>query len=153
MRSFRHRATTDSMETFKRWEQVQGIEWPCADVDISNATESLTMRLEFSKVVGGGDRDLLLRLPWGYVVGFASWQEFAHPWNNDVVIANLPKLPVGQWASYTFPILEVLDSNLVAGFGDGQRAAYAGVRHFRIVTLDHTVDILATAEPSAEWVS
>lgn len=84
------------------------------------------------------------------MVGFASWQEFAHPWNSDVVTANLPKLPVGQWASYTFPMLEVIDSNLIAGFGDGQRATYPDVRHFRIVTLDHTIDVLATAEPAAE---
>jgi hypothetical protein len=129
------------------------IQWPCAGVEIANATDSLTMRLEFSGVVGGGDRDLLLRLPWGYVVGFASWQEFAHPWNNDVVIANLPKLAVGQWANHTFPMLEVMDSNLVAAFGDVQRVTYEGVRHFRIVTLDHTVDILATTEPAAEWIS
>jgi hypothetical protein len=141
------------METFKRWEPLQEIEWPCAGVEISNAGDALAMRLEFSKVVGGGDRDLLLRLPWGYVVGFASWQEFAHPWNNDVVIANLPTLSVGQWASYTFPMLEVMDSNLVAAFGDGQRVTYQGVRHFRIVTLDHTVDILATTEPASEWIS
>jgi hypothetical protein len=140
------------METFKRWEPVQGIEWPCAGVEISNATDRLTMRIEFSKVVGGGDRDLLLRIPWGYVVGFASWQEFAHPWNNEPVLEKLPKL-VGLWANHAFPMLEVFNSNLIAGFGDGQRAAYQEVRHFRIVTLDHTVDILATAEPSAEWVS
>jgi hypothetical protein len=113
----------------------------------------LTLRLEFSKVVGGGARDLLVQLAWGYVVGFTSWQEFAHPWNNDVVIANLPKLLVGQWASHTFPMLEVLNSNLIAGFGDGQRARYQRARHFRIVTLDHTVDLLATGEPSAEWIS
>jgi hypothetical protein len=153
MRSFRHRATTDTVETFNRWEPVQGIEWPCAGVRISNATDALTMTLEFSNVVGGGARDLLLRLAWGYVVGFASWQEFAHPWNNDGVIADLPKILVGQWASYTFPMLEVLNSNLIAEFGDGQRATYPQVRHFRIVTLDHTVDVLATAEPGAEWVS
>jgi hypothetical protein len=129
-----------------------GIQWPCAGVEISNATDDLTMRLEFSKVVGGGDRDLLLRLPWGYVVGFASWQEFAHPWNNEPVLDRVPKL-VGEWANHAFPMLEVFDSNLIAGFDDGQRASYQGVRHFRIVTLDHTVDILATAEPAAEWVS
>ena len=110
------------------------------------------MRLEFSKVVGGGEGDLLLRFPWGYVVGFASWQEFAHPWNNEPVLETLPKL-VGQWGNHTFPMLEVRNSNLIVGFGDGQRAAYPEVRHFRIVTLDHTVDILATGEPTAEWVS
>ena len=64
------------MEAYKRWEAVQGIEWPCAGVEISNSTDALAVRLEFSKVLGGGERDLLLALPWGYVVGFASWQEF-----------------------------------------------------------------------------
>ena len=139
------------MEAYKRWEAVQGIEWPCAGVEISNATDALAMRLEFSKVVGGGERDLLLALPWGYVVGFASWQEFAHPWNNEAILEKLPKVG-GKWANHSFPLLEVFNSNLIAGFG-GQRASYPEVRHFRIVTLDHTVDILATAEPAAEWVS
>ena len=64
------RNDTSRMETFKRWEPVQGIEWPCAGVEISNVTDGLTMRLEFSKVVGGAHRDLLLRFPWGCVVAF-----------------------------------------------------------------------------------
>ena len=110
------------------------------------------MRLEFSKVVGGAHRDLLLRFPWGYVVAFASWQEFAHPWNNEPVLEKLPRLG-GQWANHAFPMLEVCNSALIAGFGDGQRAAYPEIRHFRIVTLDHTLDIIATDEPGAEWVS
>lgn len=110
------------------------------------------MRLEFSKVIGGSESDLLLRFPWGSVVGFTSWQEFAHPWNNERVLEKLPKLD-GEWANHSFPMLEVCNSNLFAGFGEGQRAAYPEVRHFRIVTLDHTVDILAAAEPGAEWVS
>ena len=80
------RNDTLQMETCKRWEPVQGIEWPCAGVEISNVTDGLTMRLEFSKVVGGAHRDLLLQRPWGYMVGFASWQEFAHPWNNEPVL-------------------------------------------------------------------
>ena len=93
------------METFKRWDAIQGIEWPCAGVEIANAGDALSMRLEFSKVVGGGERDLLLRLPWGYVVGFASWQEFAHPWNTEPVLDKLPKLmEQRQWANNAFPI-------------------------------------------------
>jgi hypothetical protein len=141
------------METFNRWEPVAGVGWPCAGVKISNATDDLTLRLEFSNVVGGGERDLLLRLHWSYVVGFASWQELAHPWwNAEPFLGKLPKL-VGQWATYAFPMLEAVNSNLIAGFDDGQRATYPGVRHFRIVTLDHTIDLLATAEPAAEWMS
>jgi hypothetical protein len=91
-------------------------------VELANATNGLTMRLEFSKVAGGGERDLLLRLPWGYVVGFASWQESAHPWNSEPVLDRLPKL-VGQWANHAFPMLEFFDSNLIAGFEEGQRAS------------------------------
>ena len=120
LRLRKSRDDTSLMETFKRWEPVQGVEWPCGGAAISTDPDGLSVRLEFSAVIGGGGRDLLLRLPWGYMVGFASWQEFAHPWNNEAVLDKLPKL-VGQWV--------------------------------RIVTLDHTVEILATAEPDAEWVS
>jgi hypothetical protein len=57
-----------------------------------------------------------------------------------------------KWANYAFPMLEVGNSGMIAASGEGQVATYPEVRHFRIVTL-HTVDILATAEPGAEWVS
>lgn len=137
-------------ETFRKWQPVGAIEWPCAGVEISNAGTDLVLKLEFSAVTGGGDRDLILRFPWGRVVAFASWDEFAHPWNNETEIDSLPKLG-GNWPNCTFPLLEVGQSSLLAKFGEGQRAAYPDVRHLRIVTLDHTLDVLATGEPLAEW--
>ena len=138
-------------ERFELWEPVDGIETPCAGVQISHGGHDLCLLLEFSLVDGGGDRDLCLRFGWGHVVGFASWQEFAHPWNTEPVLDRIPRLG-GRWSTHAFPTLEVLDSNAVAGFDEGQRATYPSVRHFRIVTLDHTVDVLATAQPHAEWV-
>lgn len=139
-------------EHFKRWEPVADVAFPCAGVDISNHTDELILRLMFSGVVGGGDRDLQLRLRWGFVVALATWQEFAHPWNADEVIDRIPRLNASDWMTYSFPMIEVLDSKLVTAFDEGQRAAYPRVRHFRIVTLDHTVDLLATGEPQAQWV-
>ena len=109
------------------------------------------MRLEFSAVIGGGARDLLLRFAWGHVVAFASWQEFAHPWNNETLIASLPSLG-RAWPNHAYPLLEVDGSNLLANFGDGQRASYPTAKHFRIVTMDHTVDVLAIGDPETEWL-
>jgi hypothetical protein len=88
--------------------------------------------------------------PGAQVVAFASWQEFAHPWNNKTVIATLHRLR-GAWPNYGFPLLEVNESDLLATFDEGQRATYPKARHFRIVTLDHTVDVVATAEARADW--
>src|SRR2546428_1055830 len=133
-------------EHFKRWEPVHGIDLPCAGVQISTSDRELSLLLEFSLVQDGSDRDLRLRFTYGHVVGFASWQEFAHPWNTEPVLDTIPRLGE-RWSTYAFPTLEVCDSNLIAGFDEGQRVTYAGVRHFRIVTLDHTIDVLATAEP------
>ena len=50
------------METFKRWEPLSGIEWPCGEADISTDTDGLTLRLRFSTAVGGGERDLLVQI-------------------------------------------------------------------------------------------
>jgi len=139
-------------ERFNKWEPVAGIEWPCAGVRISNSGRELVLTLEFSAVVAGGALDLQLRAPWGCVVGFASWHEFAHPWNNEVNIASLPSLG-NAWPNHTFPLLEVTNSHLLASLGDGQRASYPSTRHFRIVTMDHTVDVLATEPPEATWLA
>jgi len=139
-------------ESFRRWEPVVGIASPCGDVRISNHGDALQLLLKFSVINGGIDRDLRLVFPWGHVVGFASWDEFAHPWNTQSILDALPTLGVEPWPKYAFPTLEVLGSTLVAAFDEGQRAMYTDVRHFRIVTLDHTVDVLATSEPRAEWI-
>jgi hypothetical protein len=137
-------------ESFRRWEPILGITSPCGDIRISNYGDALQLLLKFSVVKGGIARDLRLLFPWDHVVGFTSWQEFAHPWNTQSILDTLPRLR-DPWPEYAFPTLEVYDSTLVAAFDEGQRLVYPNVRHFRFVTLDHTVDVLTTSEPRAEW--
>lgn len=138
------------METFKRWEPVEGIAWPSAGVDFTTTADSLDVRVNFS-VIDGGTRDLLLRWDWRTLVHFGTWEELAHPMIG-AVQGPLPELLVGKKPTWTFPLLEVSDSHLIEGLGV-REAAYQGyLRHFRIVTLDHTVDILAVREPTAAWV-
>src|SRR5687768_6032595 len=139
-------------ETYTRWDAVSGIVMPCADIVLHADPVDLTVRLRFSGVRDGGDRDLLIRFGRD-VVACMSHDEFVHPWQAYVPAGDVPRLE-GRWSAYAFPLLVVSGSRWLASFGDGQilDEQRAAIRHFRFVSLDNTVDVL-TAEPaSAEWI-
>lgn len=134
-------------DAIKRWEPVDGIDSPCAEVDFVTSGQWLILVLRFSLVIGDCTRDLRLQCEWGDVVGFTSWQELAHLCR-EPAFEGAPKLG-DPWADYAFPVLELCESGWLT---DVQCPPYSNLRHFRIITLDHTVDLLTTSEPHAEWL-
>jgi hypothetical protein len=67
-------------ENFEAWLGAGAISWPCAGVEIHELGE-LELKLLFSDVVGGPDRDLVLR--FGRVIAMTSYEESAIPgWTN-----------------------------------------------------------------------
>jgi len=129
------------------WRPLQGIDAPCAAVDLEELGGQLTLLLRFSQFIGGIPRDL--RLSFGRVVAVVSYEESAHPWNDDPV--DQPKL-LGKWSQFTFPCLEVRNSSWLASFGEARVLGYQELRHFQVVTLDKTVDVLTDAPVIPEWL-
>jgi hypothetical protein len=140
-------------EAYRKWELIEGIIWPCAQVDFFCVKGEVVLRCLFSFTADGPDKDVLLHIDRDRVICFTSWEEFAHPWNADPPGYDLPIIGgEGRWGGYSYPFLEVVDSRMIAGLVDTQGYADPATRHLRIVTFDHTVDVLATEVPWAEWV-
>lgn len=136
------------MQTYETWHPEAGIDAPCAGVDIAESDGKLTLTLRFSNMVNARLPDL--EISFGRVVAMASYEESAHPWNDTQELQ--PKL-VNEWKGYTFPCLIIRESAWVAGFGEGRLFGREGITHYQVVSLDKTVDILATTKPQARWRS
>lgn len=135
-------------EAHVEWHPAPGIAAPCGGVDVEERDGVLTLTLRFSAVVGGTASDL--RLTFGRVIAFMSHEEFAHPWMDSEVAQ--PRLR-GDWSSYTFPCLEVEGSAWLASFGETRLFGRGHPRHFQVVTLDKSVDILTTQAVQATWLA
>jgi hypothetical protein len=137
------------VETFFRWEPVTGIAAPCFDVRFVDRG-LVELILTFSRVHGGHPDDLWLQFTPN-VLAFTSHDEFVHPWNR-YEHGPVPRLE-GRWTQYLFPLLVVNDSEWAREIVDGQIHQRSWYTHYRIVSLDHTVDILTSGTPIARWIS
>jgi hypothetical protein len=135
-------------EQLIEWHPTSGLDAPAGAVDVTETDGQLTLILRFSSVVNGLPRDL--RLHFGRVVAFSSHEEFAHPWLD--AQTPQPRLS-GAWSKYTFPCIEVLQSSWQHSFGESRLFGRGQVRHFQVVSLDKTVDILTTGPVHASWLA
>ena len=135
------------METFTRWEPVRGIDRPCSEVLIQMSPAATLARLRFAE-----QDDLVLDLGLR-VPAFMSHEEFVHPWAGEDADVPLPKLS-DRWARYSYPLLEVHQSRWLASFTDSQIMDWerAAAKHYRLISLDNTVDLLVIGPVVASWV-
>lgn len=140
------------METYDRWEPVSGVDMPAAEI-VLHVDPAVSLRLRFSFLTDAPPRDLVLAFR-GHVVACMSFEEFAHPWQVYDSTGPVPRLE-GPWASYAFPLLRVRDSIWLASFADSQvlEEDRRLLTHYRFVSLDNTVDVLASGDVLAEWSS
>jgi hypothetical protein len=139
-------------ETYFRWEPVPDVSAPCADIVLHADPGDVTVRLRFSQMRDAAPRDLLVRFG-REVAACMSHDEFLHPWQADETAGEVPRLG-GAWGRYAHPLLLVHGSRWLASFSDGQLVDYQHLTltHYRFVSLDNTVDVLATGDATAEWV-
>jgi hypothetical protein len=135
------------MEEYERWPTVPDLDTPCAGVDIELIHRRLTVRMLFSEMVGRPERDLVFLFEDSIVV--TSFDEFQHPWNFQTG-GPVPKLE-GKWAQYAYPVLVVRGSQWAQRIKDTHGLRGEGLIHLRMVTLDHTVDVLGRGPASALW--
>jgi hypothetical protein len=137
------------MESYSRWEPIDGIDRPFLAAEIQTPADAPGVRVHLIGYDGG--RDLLLDFG-PQVFAFMSHDEFLHPWNADPEHGPVPKCEEA-WNRCTYPLLHVHDSRWVASFTDSQLLDSDRKRatHYRIVSLDHTVDVLTSGLVSAAW--
>jgi hypothetical protein len=136
------------VERYEKWEPVEGVVTPAARALIEENHEGLGVTLFFSEIVGGLNFNLFIN--FGRVPAYTVHEEFVHPWN--IYHTESPPMLNGKWETYCFPILIVRDSVWLDSFSDSQLVSYPDCIHYRLVTLDQTVDVLCNRTPGASWV-
>jgi hypothetical protein len=127
-----------AVEHFTRWDPLPGIAAPCTQVDFCIA-RNFDIVLHFSSERNA--HPPAMRLTFGpAVLAFTSYDEFAHPWNF-YEHEPVPQLPE-PWAPYAFPLLIVHNAPWFNAVIEESRQR-SEFTHYRIVSLDHTVDVLA----------
>lgn len=135
-------------EWFERWEPVDGIETPVACAVVKD-NAGLSIVLVFSGIVGGLKSDL--QLSFENVPAYAVYEEFSHPWQFNET--EPPPYLTGRWERHAFPMLIVKNSVWLDSFSDSQLVNYPDCVHYRLVTLDKTVDILSNRTPKVSWLT
>jgi hypothetical protein len=136
------------VERYVKWEPVEGMMTPAARALIEQNHEGLGVTLFFSEIVGGLNSDLFIN--FGRVPAYTVHEEFVHPWN--IYPTESPPMLDGKWERFCFPILIVKDSVWLDSFSDSQLVNYPDCIHYRLVTLDQTIDVLCNRIPGASWV-
>jgi hypothetical protein len=137
------------VEQYEKWEVVEGITAPVGCAVVKEDEDGLSVIMIFSEVNGGIDRDL--RLDFGRVPAYMIHEEFVHPWNITERVT-LPKLE-GKWERWSFPLLIVKNSAWLGSFSDVQLIHYPNCIHYRLLTMDQTVDVLCNNKVKVSWVT
>jgi hypothetical protein len=134
------------VERAEKWKPVEGIVTPTARALVKENHEGLTVVLKFSEIVNGPQCDLLINC--GRVPAYSVYGEFVHPWNGPAT--DYPTL-AGDWDDYTYPLLQIQDSEWMNSLAERLIPDTALV-HYRFVTLDQIVDVLCTKLPEVGWI-
>ena len=136
------------IEHYDKWQPEAAVHSPAARAVVKEDHSGLVVTLIFSEVVGGPNSDL--RIAFGRVPAYATYEEFVHPWNT-YETKPPPKLS-GRWESYCFPLLIVRNSIWLDSFSESQLINYPECIHYRLVTLDQIVDVLCNKAPEVSWI-
>jgi hypothetical protein len=132
-------------ETNEKWEPIAGIETPAAAAVVVEDHDGLKVTLLFSKITAGGDSDL--RIDFGRVAAYSSYEELLHPWETS---DNGPRL-AARWEHYVYPLLRVRNSQWIASLPN-LSVSHPECVHYRLMTLDQIIDILCSKAPIVNWV-
>ncbi|MEA9586254.1 hypothetical protein VC279_08095 [Xanthomonas sp. WHRI 10064A] len=133
------------MQTFKSWRPIEHVpEYLSGVFILQHFAGSMT-------VVCDGDfgNGQLLVLRFEGFEAVATHEEFAHQWPGESAVPKLPKSPGSNW---TFPFLQVENSEWAA---DSVQAVTFGRTpcHYSIVSGSDIVDILSLEPPDVAWTS
>jgi hypothetical protein len=142
------------MERANKWFPVPALDAACADISFiraSGKSAALIVRMHFSRVVDGYEKDLELvfREPLAM-----KWEEESFGIIDSP--QDLPKCAAARFNSWTHPTLVIENSDWADEYAarkyakDDPRAK--SVAHYFLVSMNDLVHILAEAKPDARWV-
>lgn len=135
------------VERHEKWEPVEGIVTAAARAVVREDHEGLVVTMMFSEISDGLDSDLLIG--FGRVAGYTVYEEFVHPWDSPQTES--PMIGDGS-KRCVFPLLSIHDSAWLRSLSD-RLIGFPNSFHYRLLTLDEIVDVLANKTPNATWVT
>lgn len=139
----------ESTARYIKWEPVEGIgNQTCVDLRVFEDDSGLALVLQLCELRKGDPSPL--KLTFGHVVAYASYEEFAHP-SLDHAMQGV-NIPLNN--GFPYPCLAVHNSPWVKAFSPARAMAFASkpCQHYSFYSLDRTVDVLTTQPVHAEWV-
>jgi hypothetical protein len=136
------------LEKCNKWEPIDGITTPASHALIEEVREGLFVTLVFSQIQEGRDADL--KINFGRVPAYSVHEEFVHPWNS--YKADAPPELAENWSGWSFPLVIVKNSVWLQSFSEIQMLNYKNSIHYRLITLDQTVDVICNTVPEVIWI-
>jgi hypothetical protein len=129
------------------WEPIEGICEPCDHIAFSyTPLHTAEIRMTFAVTAGAGPRELILGFKGVVVV--TGEDEAPGGFVAAPAINSLPKLGRGAHPNWTFPLLQIVDSEPLKNY---QLMRPQKIAHFFMVSMDNLVHVIASADVDAAW--
>ena len=135
------------MERCRKFELLEGLEHPCADISYhwrSDSSALLTVTLHFSRVTGGypDDVDCRFRKPVALL-----WEDESY--SVSAIPGPLPKVENPNFDTWTYPSITIEESSWAeSGFSNMHQAIGDGeLTHFVFVSMNDVLHVLAVDIP------
>ena len=136
----------------ERWEPIDGINGPCGQIAFSySPLHTATVSMRFDGIAAGPPRDLILK--FRQVIVLSGEEECPGGFVRAPAVQSLPKLERGDNASWTFPLLKLVDSEPLDQYQMifHQRAPNPPLAHFFLVSMHNLLHVIASADVHAAW--
>jgi len=130
-------------ERYDRWEPIAGLaEQPVSHLVARFDGENLAVKGPYTF----GPESSWIEITFDYAEAFKFYEEFSDPWMESGV--DLPRVEGGRW---TWPLLEVIDSEWIARIVERNAGLRAddGWRHLTVTSLNFSVHVMTKRDPLA----
>jgi hypothetical protein len=129
------------------WEPIEGIANPCSEISFAYSPPyTATVSMKF---YDNFDTQSSLTIKFARVVLLSSEDEC--PGGFVQTPKPLPKLGRGEYPTYTFPLLKIIDSEPVKLYGSIFHKKDEPLAHFCLVSAQNIVHVLASTEAEVAW--
>lgn len=136
----------------EKWEPIDGIDRPCAQISFSySPVHTATVSMRFDGLASGPPRDLILK--FRQVIVLSGEEECPGGFVPAPAVQSLPKLERGANPSWTFPLLQLYDSEALNQYQMifHQHAPNPPLAHFFLVSMHNLLHVIASADVHAAW--
>ncbi|OVE80789.1 hypothetical protein BVY04_04975 [bacterium M21] len=137
------------METYEKWEVVDNVKAPIAWLELREDQLGLRVFSKCTEIENGNGVDF--SVSFDTVAAYTVHKNAMHPALTQET-GDCPMLEGEEWEEHAFPCLKVSDSAWTGAFSAEQLKDLTGLTHYRVISLEQTLDVLTTATPTGNWI-